>query len=92
MLQLHAMPADVPGQVVIAAHGRIAGDDVDLLVLELAPRLRQAEQVVLDLDGVRYADREATRVLRRWLAAGLVLRGGSPFVRLLLRQRGIDIE
>jgi len=47
---------------------------------------------VLDLDGVRFIDREVTELLRTWIADGLVLRGGSIFVRLLLRKRGLSAE
>ena len=78
---------DPPG---FAAHGRIAGDDANLLAREVETRLKTDGQLVLDLDGVRFIDRESTEKLRGWVAEGLVLRGGSIFVRLLLRERGVD--
>lgn len=78
------------GQPGLAAHGRIAGDDVALLAREVEPRLKADGQLVLDLDGVRFIDRESTERLRGWVVEGLVLRGGSIFVRLLLRERGLD--
>ena len=87
---LHLVPqTDDPDQIVLAAQGRIAAEAVDLLAQEIEPHLKEDRRLVLDLDGVRFIDREGTERLRRWVADGLVLRGGSLFVRLLLRERGV---
>jgi anti-anti-sigma regulatory factor len=77
------------GQAVLALHGRLAGVDVGVLDRELETRLGEGASVVLDLDGVSFIDRQGSESLRHWAAAGLTLRGGTPFLRLLLRQRGV---
>jgi len=81
--------SDPPGLTV---HGRITGDDVTLLAREVEPCLEAGNSLVLDLDGVRAIDRESTERLRGWVDQGLALRGGSMFVRLLLRKRGLGDE
>ena len=71
-------------QVVLAVDGWVAGVDVALLEQEIARQLGDAEELVLDLGGVRFIDKAGLALLERWSGHRLVLRGGSSFVRALL--------
>ncbi|MEW6754238.1 MAG: hypothetical protein AB1505_25135 [Candidatus Latescibacterota bacterium] len=44
---------------------------------------------MVDLGQVRFADHEGLDLLERWCRAGVVLRGGSLFIRTLLQGRGL---
>jgi len=78
-----------PAEAVLEAHGWIAGDNVPLLEKEGESWRGRAAHLVLDLTGVRSIDRAGAAVLRRWVGEGLRLRGGSAFVRELLRAHGL---
>ena len=77
-------------EVVLNVEGWVSGADVALLEQEGTRRLREAERLVLDLTGVRYMDKAGVALLKRWAGNRLVLRGGSPFVRILLTSHGLN--
>jgi len=79
--------------VVVAIDGWVCAGDVLLLEQEGMRWLGEAERLVLDLNGLRFIDREGLDLLERWAGKQLVvLRGGSPFVRKLLERRGLTSE
>lgn len=81
--------AQTPTQIVLAVDGWLTGEEVRLLEHEAHPWLGQAHQLVLDLDGVRSIDQAGMALLAGWSRAGVVLRGGSLYVRALLQSRGL---
>lgn len=91
MLRLVPQSQD-PQETVLEAHGWITGESVPLLEQEGESWEREPGRLVLDLAGVRSIDRVGAALLRRWAAEGLLLRGGSAFVRELLREHGSDGE
>ncbi|MBI4531910.1 MAG: STAS domain-containing protein [Candidatus Latescibacteria bacterium] len=76
-------------EVVLKVEGWVSGDAVDLLAAEGDRQLQQTERLVLDLAGVRFIDDAGIRLLRRWSGERLELRGGSPFVQVLLEAHGL---
>ena len=88
MLRLVPQSQD-PDETVLEAHGWISGENVPLLEQEGESWRRQTRRLVLDLTGVRSIDRAGAALLHRWVAEGLLLRGGSAFVRELLREHGL---
>jgi hypothetical protein len=46
--------------------------------------------VVLELSALRFVDERGLDLLAGWVREGMALRGGSPFVRKLLEQRGLE--
>ena len=74
---------------VLKVEGWVTGRGAVLLEEESAGRLRLVPHLVLDLEGVRFIDATGIAVLKRWSGKRLVLRGGSLFVRALLRQHGL---
>ena len=88
-------------QVVLKVEGRLGGIDVDLLEGEIIRWLKETESLVLDLD-VKFIDRDGLVLLKQWaqepLNQGnesgppLTLRGGSRFIRSLLKSRGLTVH
>ena len=78
-----------PGEVVLKVEGWVAGAGVGTLESEGVCHLQADQHLVLDLDGVRFIDREGLALLWRWVDQGVVLRGGSLFVHELLRIHGL---
>ncbi len=76
-------------EAVLKVEGWVTGRGAVLLAEEGARRLQLAPLLVLDLEGVQFIDTAGIGVLKRWSGNGLVLRGGSLFVRALLRQHGL---
>lgn len=76
-------------ETVLKVEGWVTGRGAVLLEEEGARRLRLAPHLVLDLKGVQFIDADGIAVLKRWSGNGLILRGGSLFVRALLRQHGL---
>lgn len=77
------------GEVVVVVEGRVADGDVALLDREIARHVAWAGRIELDFDGVRFIDEAGLEVLQGWRRKGVVLRGGSSFVRALLETRGL---
>jgi len=75
--------------VVLKVEGWVSGADVALLEEEGTRLLGETERLILDVRGVRFIDREGIALLQRWWGKRLVLRGGSPFVRLVLEKHGL---
>ena len=75
--------------VVLSVAGRIAAEDVVLLEEEGRCRFGEGRRWVLDLEGVRFIDQDGLDLLQRWVREGMVLRGGSLFVRALLAEKGV---
>lgn len=79
-----------PEEVVLKLEGRVAREQVSLLEQELQGR--SGQRLVLDLDGISFLDSAGLDLLERWHQAGVLLRGGSLFVRTLLQSRGLVRE
>jgi anti-anti-sigma regulatory factor len=73
----------------ITVEGWVTGRGASLLAEEGARRLQLAPHLVFDLEGVQFIDQSGIAVLKRWSRERLMLRGGSLFVRALLRQHGL---
>jgi anti-anti-sigma regulatory factor len=84
--------SQIPEGTVIEAHGWIAGADVPLLRRELEQFGDQVGRLVLDLEGVRFIDRDGLDLLRRWLEKQLSLRSASAFVCMLLEEGGLTCD
>ena len=83
MLRLTATSGD-QGEIALRVDGWLTGDEVELLEREGMRYLEAAQSLVLDLEGLRFADRAGTELLQRWSRAGLELRHASPFVQCLI--------
>lgn len=79
-------------QAVVALDGWLSGEEVSSLAQEGQRWLDQGQQLVLDLDGVRSVDQAGLALLGAWCGTGVVLRGGSLYVRALLQSRGLSPE
>ena len=77
-------------KVVLKVDGWLAGDNVDLLEQEGICHLRESKYLVLDLKGVKSIDQTGIALLQEWSGEQLILRGGSPFVKMLLKDHGLD--
>ena len=75
---------------VLKVEGWISGKSVSLLEKEGERQLQEVGRLVLDLKGVQFIDAAGIALLQRWSGERLGLRGGLPFVRLLLRTYGLD--
>lgn len=89
MLRLTIL-SQTPEEVVLALDGRVAEAEVKVLEQEGSQHLRQVHRLVLDLEGVKYIDRAGIALLQRWAGERLALRGGSPFVRMMLQEHGLN--
>ena len=76
-------------EAVLKVEGWVSGADAALLEEEGTRLLGESERLVLDLEGVRFIDREGIALLRRWSGERLELRGASPFVRTVLEEEGL---
>ena len=79
-------------QVVLKVEGWVTGTDVDLLQREGVRQLRQSKRLVLDIGGTKFIDEGGLSLLKIWCGDRLVLRGGSPFVRALLAEHGLECK
>jgi ABC-type transporter Mla MlaB component len=94
--------AQTPHQVVLRVQGLVKLADRDLLAEEVGRWLAQGAQVVLDLKGVEFIDREGVVLLQQWATAPprprgvmgerLVLRNGTLFIRHLLEAHGLRVH
>ena len=77
-------------EVILKVEGWISWEDVRVLEEEGEHWLHETRSLVLDLSGVKFIDNGGIELLRRWHGQShLVLRGGSSFVRMLLRTHGL---
>jgi anti-anti-sigma regulatory factor len=81
--------AQTEEEVVLKVEGWVSGENVALLAAEGDRHLRQVGRVVLDVVGVQFIDHAGIRLLQRWSGERLVLRGASPFVRVVLEAYGL---
>ena len=89
-------------QVVLKVEGRLGGIDVDLLEGEIIRWLKETESLVLDLKRVQFIDRDGIALLKQWFqeplnqgnesGPPLTLRGGSRFIRSLLKTHGLTVH
>ena len=84
--------SQTPEEAVLEVHGWVSGGNVPILEQEGVRLLGESQRLVLDLKGVQFIDEEGMGVLRRWVSEGVVLRGGSLFVRMLLEAHGLAFE
>lgn len=75
---------------MLKIEGWICGNDVAVLEQEGQHRFRDRARLVLDLDGVKLIDAAGIDLLQRWSRRGLLLRGGSAYVRALLETSGLS--
>ena len=87
MLRLTESPGG-EGETILRVDGWLDGDYVELLEREGALYLAAGGSLVLDLGGLRFADRAGIELLLRWSRAGVQLRNPSPFVQRLLDDNG----
>ena len=84
--------SQTPQEVVLEVHGWVSEKYVSILEQEGVRLLWESQHLVLDLKGVQFIDEEGMGVLRGWVREGVVLRGGSLFVRTLLETHGLASE
>jgi len=84
MLRL-TVRSQTPQERVVAVDGWVVGEEVAFLEDQLSGWVRDGRHLELILDGVRDIDRDGRALLRDWMERGVVLSGGSPFVRMLLK-------
>ena len=89
MLRLTIVSQSVE-EIVLKVDGWLAGESVDLLEREGLCHLQEAGRLVLDLEGVRFIDQAGIALLQQWSGERLVLRGGSSFVRMLLKDYELE--
>ena len=77
-------------EVVVQVDGWLAGENADLLEREGTRHLQEGKRLVLNLEGVKFIDRTGIALLQRWSGERLVLRGGSSFVRMLLKDYELE--
>ena len=76
-------------EAVLKVEGWVSEENVELLKQEGTRCLRKVGCLVLDLANVKYIDDAGIALLQRWPGERLKLRGGSPFMRMLLRTHGL---
>ena len=79
-------------EVVLKIEGWVSGEDVDLLDQEGTRGMEEAERLLLDLRDVRFIDDAGIALLKRWSGERLMLRGASPFLRVLLATHGLAYQ
>jgi len=89
MLRL-TVRSQTPQEVVLQVDGWVSGADVAILEQEGNRLLGEAQRVALELKGVESIDEAGIALLRRWWGERLVLRGGSSFIRALLKAHGLE--
>jgi anti-anti-sigma regulatory factor len=84
--------APTPEDVVLRVAGSVSGDAVPLLAQEIQHHFRTSNSLALNLSSVRHIDAAGLTLLAGWCQAGVVLRGGSLFIRTLLVEHGLATE
>jgi anti-anti-sigma regulatory factor len=78
-------------EIVLKVDGWLGGANVSLLEQEGEFHLQDGGKLVLDLEDVRFIDQTGLALLRQWSREQLELRGGSPFLRALLKEHGLQM-
>lgn len=76
----------------LQAEGWIDGEYVALLEQAGDDAWRPGCRWVLDLEGVESIDASGIALLQRWARERVVLRGASPYLRLVLAQHRLSCE
>ncbi|MBT6502036.1 MAG: hypothetical protein HOK67_19305 [Deltaproteobacteria bacterium] len=84
MLRL-AVATQTPLEALLIIDGNITVDQLPLLTGEIRRCRQRSATLILMLDGVAHIDPEGLALLQQWCARGVALRGGTPFLRALLR-------
>ena len=84
--------SQTPQEVVLQVDGWVSEGDVSILEEEGMRLLGESQRLVLELKGVQFIDRRGMALLKRWWGECLVLRGGSSFLKALLKQHGLTSE
>jgi anti-anti-sigma regulatory factor len=79
-----------PQQAVLQIAGRLANGEVAFLEEEMCRWRDQAEQIILDLKGVKFIDRAGISMLKESVGTRLILRDGSRFIKTLLEAHGLE--
>ena len=82
--------SQTPEEVVLQVDGWVSGKNVPILEQEGTRLLQEAQRLVLDLKGVQFIDEAGIALLQRWSGERLELRGGSSFIRALLKAHGLE--
>lgn len=78
-----------PSQTVLQIDGQITADQVPLVASEVERSRGQSTRLTLTLDGVTHIDPEGISLLKDCCDQGVVLQGGSVFIRALLKSEGL---
>lgn len=78
--------------VVLAVYGKVVGDAVELLAQEGTRHRQTGAQLILNLDGVPFIDEAGLALLQGWRGQGLILHGGSAFLRRFLAAQGLELD
>jgi len=81
--------SQTPEEVVLQVDGWVSGKGVEVLAQEGTRLLGETQRLVLDLDGVQFINPAGMTLLKCWSREGVVLRGGSLFIRGLLEEHGL---
>ena len=76
-------------EVILRIEGRVTQTDLGLVREEITRCSQEAKRVVIDLANVRFIDDAGIELLTDYTRRGMVLSGGSPFLRSLLEGRGL---
>ena len=84
--------SQTPEEILLKVEGWVSEAEVPLLEQVFTHSLREAQRLVLELKGVQFINRTGIELLQRWSGKRLVLRGGSPFIRMLLETHGLVLS
>ena len=82
----------VDGEHELRVEGWVAGEYVALLEQAGQEYWRDPGRQVLDLAGLQSIDQAGIALLQRWAEAGVVFRGCSPYIRIVLAQHQLRCE
>ncbi|MEW6754060.1 MAG: STAS domain-containing protein [Candidatus Latescibacterota bacterium] len=79
-------------EATLRVEGWITAEAADVLRGEAGDWLRRKDRLVLDLDGVHHIEEAGFALLQSWPRERVALRGGSTFLRHLLRVHGLHAD
>ena len=79
------------GQVVLEMAGQLTWETTAILEREAHRWLRPRERPVLELNDVDFIDAAGIALLKRLVLQGVLLRGASPFIALLLERHQLIV-